>query len=117
MQYVDINSNLNQDNVSGETAIKNSVINILSTHIGSVPGHPEFGSNISKYLFQPLDPLTTEMIKAEVRYAIERWEIRVGIKDIIVKEDIDYNRLDIEIKYYLKNDRTTENSLIYSFSR
>jgi len=117
MEYIDINSNINQTNVSGESAIKNSVVNILTTEVGSVPGHPEFGSAVVKYLFQPLDPLTTEMIKVEVRYALERWETRVTIKDIIVKEDIDYNRLDVEIIYFIKVDRDVENTLLYSFVR
>jgi len=117
MNYVDINSNITKDNVTSQEAIENAIVNILSTNIGSVPGHPAFGSNVTKYLFEILDPLTKELIKTEIKYALERWEDRVRIVKVDVDEDADYNRIEVEMTYTLKIDKEAEESFIHTFVR
>jgi len=112
--YIDISDNLNNTNDNldkGDKAIENSLRNILHTQIGTSPGNPEFGCNLYKYLFEILDPLTSKLIETEVRYAIQRFEPRIRINDIIVSEDIDYNKLKVLINYSLLNDINT-----YSYS-
>jgi phage baseplate assembly protein W len=115
--YTDINSKINQDNVQDSIAVKNSIKNILSTRIGSVPGHPEFGCGLTKYLFEPLDPFTSQMMKEEISYALERWETRIIIKEIQVTEDYDYNRLDVSLTYFIKSAQGIEQEYIMNFIR
>ena len=45
MVYTDIDDNFNI--VTKDVAVENSIKNIIQTPIGSVPGHPEFGSNLN----------------------------------------------------------------------
>jgi len=110
MIYTDITSNLItniQDTnipVTNEKAIGNSLNNIMRTRVGSVPGHPEFGSNLDKYLFEQINPMTIEFISQEIKYAIGRWEPRVNIVKIKVTEDLDYNRILINLIYNIKTN-------------
>ena len=114
MNYIDMSDKLHTDPSKNEGSVSSSLRNILSTNKGSMPGHPEFGSGISKYLFELLDPLTSQLIKEEVIYAINRWEPRVIINNIDVIEDTDYNRLLIKLKYTIKSDaENMERNFIY----
>ena len=121
MNYVDMPSKLisrNGDNaapVTQEKAINNSIHNIITTPKGSVPGNPEFGSGMHKYIFEPMDPLVKESIKAEIEYAIKRWEQRVIIKLIDIVDDPDYNRVTIKMIYNVKTDvKSTQHEYIFS---
>jgi len=105
MNYTDLAGKIGAAPVKNEEAVENSLHNILSTPIGSVPGHPEFGCGIDKYLFELIDPLVSQMIEEEIRYAIKRWEPRVKIRKVIVIEDPDYNRLIIKIAYSIIKDK------------
>jgi phage baseplate assembly protein W len=89
---------------TGEEALKNSIYNILTTQPGSVPGHPEFGTNLGQYLFEQIDPLVSQLIDAEIKYAMSRWEPRVTIVTIDVQDDPDYNRLTIKMNYVINRD-------------
>jgi len=105
MNYRDMPSTLNSDvPATKEEAIFNSLNNIISTPKGSVPGHPEFGCGIDKYIFELIDPMIKEAIKGEIMYAINRWEERIKVTEIEVVDDPDYNRVLIKIKYVIMND-------------
>ena len=120
MNYIDINSkvpkgNSNSMKVKDEDAINNSIRNIFNTRIGTVPGNPEFGSNILKFLFEQINPMTIEVIKSEVKYSLQRWEERVNLTEVKVTEDPDYNRLKVKIVYSIKKD-VTSSQYSYIFS-
>ena len=104
MNYNDISNKPNENIDKNDKAIVNSINNILGTPTGTMPGHPEFGCSVGKYLFEQLDILTIQLIKEEVKYALARWELRIDVSDVIVTEDLDYNRIDIKIIYSIKND-------------
>jgi len=115
MNYTDIAPKLNKERLKGADAVMASIGNILATPIGSVPGHPEFGCGMDKYLFEQIDLLTTHMIKEEVQYALGRWEPRINLIDINVIEDLDYNRIYIKITFELVNEPDNpEREYIYS---
>ncbi|MHB8097998.1 MAG: GPW/gp25 family protein [Sulfuricurvum sp.] len=120
MKYIDMPDTLSKKNGSmveyskDDIAVNNSIRNILSTDIGSVPGHPEFGSNITRYLFQQIDPLISAMVEEELRYAIGRWEPRINITSVVVEEDADYNRVLVRLNYKIKSDvKSSEYEYIY----
>jgi len=102
MRYVDINNNLKLD--KDYKAVENSVHNILSTRKGSVPGVPNFGSNLYSIVFNQLDPIIETTIKNEIVEALEYWEPRIDIKHINIIEDEDYNRLKVFIGYEILYD-------------
>jgi phage baseplate assembly protein W len=121
MNYVDLTSklvkNTEEENttVKNEEAVKNSIMNILSTRPGSVPGHPEFGCNLGKFLFELINPLSVHLIDEEIRYSLQRWEKRINVKEIKVNDDPDYNRITIRIIFTIKQD-VDNNDLEYIYT-
>jgi len=121
MNYIDMPSKLNNKNgdnaepVKDSEAVKNSIHNIITTPRGSMPGHPEFGSRIGKYIFELIDPSIKEMIKAEISYSLKRWERRVNIISLDVTDDPDYNRVTVKMIYNITTDlKSNEYEYIYS---
>ena len=80
-------------------AITRSVRNIIFTYPGEKPFDPEFGSQVSRMLFESIDPLNAIKIKREIRYSIERYEPRVLLTKVQVVTDYDGNAYDVQIVY------------------
>lgn len=57
--------------------IRNSILNILNTQIGTRPWLRTYGSNIRRLLFDPVSPATARAIKLDTFQSIEAWEPRV----------------------------------------
>lgn len=85
--------------VYDSVAINNSIKNIILTRRGTLPGLPDFGTDIDRYLFSLYSPITSLEIQDEVKNALKIWEPRIKIIKINVKENVDYNSLDIFIYY------------------
>ena len=80
-------------------AITRSVRNIIFTYPGEKPFDPEFGSQVSKMLFENIDPLNAIKIKREIRYSIDRYEPRVLLTNVEVTPDYDGNAFNVIIAY------------------
>ena len=80
-------------------AITRSVRNIIFTYPGEKPFDPEFGSQVSRMLFENIDPLNAIKIKREIRYSIDRYEPRVLLTNVEVTPDYDGNAFDVQIVY------------------
>ena len=92
---------LNNDLVAlkNANAIARSVRNIILTSPGEKFFNPDFGSNVSKLLFENLDEVTALAIRDEIETAINNYEPRVSLIDVEVPPDFDGNSLDAKIKY------------------
>lgn len=87
--------------VSNELAVKSALMNLLRSAPGSKPFYPEYGVNISKYLFDLADPITESQINEDVAKAIKKYETRVDVSSIETSME-DYGII-IKIEYYIKN--------------
>jgi len=56
---------------------------ILTTRKGTVPHRPEFGSNLQDYIDWPQNRAKPFIIRESLE-AIERWEPRVRVKQVVV---------------------------------
>ena len=92
---------LNNDLVAlkNANAIARSVRNIILTSPGEKFFNPDFGSNVSKLLFENLDEVTALAIRDEIETAINNYEPRVSLIDVEVTPYFDGNSLDAKIKY------------------
>ena len=92
---------LNNDLVAlkNANASARSVRNIILTSPGEKFFNPDFGSNVSKLLFENLDEVTALAIRDEIETAINNYEPRVSLIDVEVTPDFDGNSLDAKIKY------------------
>jgi len=68
--------------ITNFSVILTSWNNILVTPIGSYDHDPEYGSNLHKYVFEPLDNQTADEIKNEVRRCLNSYTSQAEINSI-----------------------------------
>jgi phage baseplate assembly protein W len=100
---------------AGVTDLEQAMYLILATMPGERPMCPEFGCPLGNFVFAPADATTAGLIAYEVRVALERWEPRVRIVDVVVSSDPDdASTLLIDIDYEVL-DTYDRRSLVFPF--
>ena len=82
-----------------ENAIARSIRNIILTTPGEKFFNEDFGSNVSKLLFDNLDPLTALEIKEQITFSIVNYEPRADLLQVDVTPDYDDGEFDVVITY------------------
>lgn len=101
--------------VSGDRELVEAIHLILATAPGERPMRPEFGCAIHDLAFAPADAATAGRIAYEVRVALERWEPRVNLEDVVIDfAEVDQGRLLIEIIYSVRGSNDPRN-LVFPF--
>lgn len=101
--------------VGGDREIIESITLILGTAPGERPMRPEFGCAIHDLVFAPADAATAGQIAYEVRVALERWEPRIELTDVVVGfEDVQRGTLLIDVRYTLRGTNDPRN-LVFPF--
>jgi len=101
--------------VDGDTAIKQSIYIIIHTVPGERVMHPEFGCEIHSLIFHPANEHTAATAERYVREALERWEPRISLKDVIVTPGTsDYGELYIQVNYEIKG-QPDPRSLVFPY--
>lgn len=107
--FTDINLLLTKHPVTGdivklsdEQAIKASIINLISTKNYERPFHPEIGCQIHSLLFENFNPSTASLIKQTIKDTIDKFEPRVTLTDVKVRDRSDENAIELEI-YFIIN--------------
>tara|TARA_B100001250_G_scaffold396950_1_gene403512 strand:+ start:290 stop:691 length:402 start_codon:yes stop_codon:yes gene_type:complete len=92
---------LNNDLIAlrNENAIARSIRNIILTSPGEKFFNEDFGSNVSKLLFDNLDPLTALEIKEQITFSIVNYEPRADLLQVDVVPDYDDGEFDVVITY------------------
>ena len=80
-------------------AIARSIKNIVFTFPGEKPFNENFGSRVSRLLFDNFDDLTASNIKDEIESSIRRFEPRVRLRSVRTKPDFEGNAFDVKIVY------------------
>lgn len=95
-------------------AIKSSLQNLFGTSPGQRFLFPEYGLDLRRYLFFPVNEGTGEAIRGKINTAIKTWEPRVSINNIQVIPEPDKNQYVINIILDINtlNINTTLNGLI-----
>ena len=94
--------------------IEGNIIQILGTHKGERVMLPEFGSNIRKFIHEPLDHITCALLRVEIFDAIKRWEPRI-ILDTANSKITPYPaefRVKVHLRYKQKNYGTNRNLIL-----
>jgi len=92
---------LNNDliGLKDSNAIARSVRNIVMTYPGEKFFQPDFGSKVSRLLFENVDDITASQIKEEIEFSIVNYEPRVSLRDVRVIADNDNGSFDATITY------------------
>lgn len=96
--------------------IKDSLRQILGTHIGERVMVPEFGSRIPELVFEPDDNILVDLAKLYIQQSIGRWEPRIVITNVGAVVDNDHSTLNLVISYYITKINTND-SLQYQVQR
>jgi phage baseplate assembly protein W len=100
--------------ITNETAIRRSLLNTLQTRKGERAFFSEFGTSLEKYLFEPANALTENLINKEVYDVVTRFEPRVTVTSIESK--VEDHGIDIKVNYYIKST-TIQDSVEFSVTR
>ncbi len=101
--------------VTREREIEESIRLVLSTAPGERPMRPEFGCAVHDYVFAPADAATAGDIAYAVRTALDRWEPRIDLEDVVVRFDaVDDGVLYIDVHYALRGTNDPRN-LVFPF--
>ncbi len=85
--------------ITNVTAINRSIRNLVLTSPGERPFSPNLGSEVTKSIFQNMDPLYADLIKDQITETIDRFEPRVNLKKVDVIPNYDNNEYSVRISY------------------
>lgn len=100
--------------ITNETAIRRSLLNILRTKKGERAFYSEFGTTLDKYLFEPANALTENLINKEVYDVVTRFEPRVTVTSI--SSSVEDHGIEIIVNYYIKSTKN-QDSVEFSVTR
>jgi phage baseplate assembly protein W len=99
------------------SAIKQAIVNLLLTNKGEKLFNPEYGSDIRKYLFEPLDYATAGLIANNIRYTIRQFEPRISVLSLEAIPNFDDNGFDIEMTYEIRGTNQPPTTVEFFLSR
>ena len=99
------------------SAIKQAIVNLLLTNKGERLMNPNYGSDIRRYLFEPLDYGTANQIKGNIRDTIERFEPRISVVRLKASPNYDDNGFDITMTYSVRGTDDSPVTVDFFLSR
>jgi phage baseplate assembly protein W len=85
--------------ITDVTAINRSIRNLVLTSPGERPFSPDLGSEVSRSIFENMDPLYADLIKDQITETIQRFEPRVNLRRVDVTPNYDNNEYSVRISY------------------
>jgi len=99
--------------VTDVQAIKRSIRNLILTNKGERLFHPEIGGNVHGALFELYTPITKVELQSTIEEVVGVYEPRAVITEVSINEearpphmDLDENKLNITVFFYLINEPT-----------
>lgn len=87
--------------ITNETAIKRSLTNLIKTRKGTKPFNPEYGCNISDYLFGYQPGFSEYDMQKAILDSIKKHESRVSVNQINVT--FEEHDVIIDVSYVIRN--------------
>ena len=100
--------------VSGLDDIKESLEIILSTQIGERILQPEFGADLSSYVFESMNVMNQVKIKDMIFNAIYMFEPRIKPDDVVMTDMLREGKIILDIQYTVKATNARHN-MVYPF--
>ena len=86
-----------------EDAVKTALKHLIQTRNFERPFHPEIGTQIHSLMFENFSSAVKIAMERTIKETIEKFEPRVRLIDVIVRETADANDLSVTIEFALKN--------------
>lgn len=97
-----------------EQNIRESIYIILLTQWGERVYRPDFGCRLSELAFAPINSQTLMLMRIYVEEALELWEPRIIVDEVVTDPNLPQGRVDITIKYRLQTTSDRRN-LVFPF--
>jgi len=108
--YSDVsNKPSKSEKVINEHAVYQALDNLLSTEKGERLFLPNFGAELRKLLFEPIDEMTAFLIKSKLIESIQIWEPRVELITLSVIPYPDDNLYVVNLIFKIKGLEGTYN--------
>ncbi len=89
----------NQSKTIKEQAFSN-IKNLVLTGKGERVGQPEFGCDVNRILFEPINENTADVIEESVRIAVSTWLPYITLNNVFVSfSEQDNNKILLSIEY------------------
>ena len=84
-------------------AVKRSVRNLVLTNHYEKPFHPEIGSGVRDILFEPMTPITANILTRKIEDVIENFEPRARLIGVSANPRLDRNEYEVTIEFFVVN--------------
>ena len=101
---------------TNETAVVNSIKNLILTNHYERPFQPDIGSNVRRMLFENMDTITSTVLENEITQTIKNYEPRANVSRINVSPDYENNGFKVYMEFYVVN-RTTPITINFFLER
>lgn len=89
--------------VKNEDSVKQAILNLMQTRVGEKPFNPNYGSEINKLLFENFTPQTTAVLIDLIKSAIDNFEPRARLIDVVASPREEENAYAISIIFSVIN--------------
>lgn len=101
----------------GFDRINQSIRIILSTPVGTRAGNRKFGCKINTLIFEPNDLILADLLQLYVAEALQLWEPRINVADVVTSPDPENeNIVNVDVYYFLRNSNILAN-MVYPFKK
>ena len=90
-------------------AVKQAIKILVNTQFYERPFNPKFGSQVRALLFDLMDEQTARILATTLQLAIENFEPRAKVEDIICRPNFEQNSYDIQILFFVVGVREQQN--------
>ena len=87
-------------------AVKRSVRNLVLLNHYEKPFHPEIGSGVRDMLFEPMTPITANILARKIEDVIENFEPRAKLVGVRALPNLDRNEYEVTVEFYVVNAPT-----------
>jgi len=100
--------------IKNETAIARSIRNIVFTQPGEKLFNENFGSRISKSLFENIDNISASILRDEIENSINNYEPRVELINVNVSPNFDNAEFNVTIQYKIVGINISPQQLVFA---
>jgi phage baseplate assembly protein W len=97
---------------STKDQIKSNLINLLLTYKGERVLNPQFGADMPRLLFEPINNETLLKIENQIVTSVSTYIPEITITNIEITPDTNKNTIYVNVIYQLKLSGTTDNIII-----
>ena len=97
-----------------EEAIKDGLIQLLLTSRGERPMRLDFGTDLKKSVFAPLDGATVANLRSSVLDAIAKYEKRVVVRSLELVPQMENSQINIDLVFSVKDDVLSHHQILLS---